>query len=810
MFKLNLKIAWRNLVKNKRYVLINIFGLAIGLGGFIYMVLIFNHERSYDTWDQSLTQIYQVQEYSDYFPTEENASWKNEVDRRLSQVFLDGGENNNVTMVERSSTEGISIEGEKAFLQSGMVCSDSLFFKVMPYHFKYGNAETAFKQPYSIVIKENLALKYFGEQNPIGKTIAIAGGPWKGSEDFYTISGVVSELKTPSILDFEAVYIDDGRSFKFNGILGRGDVARIFVKIPEVNDIKQYNSALQINYLSFKEQLLQQFKGSIAAQIAKNQKPEIKITPISDIYQNPLQGESWPKKLKPVIMLVVLLLLVSIINFVNLSTANASSRAKEIGVRKVNGALKTQLVTQFLLEIFIQCMFALVVALIFLEITIPTLNGYFNLSVYLIDSASQFKLLGQLFLIILLVTLLAGIYPALYLSSFKPQEILKGNFSLSLKGVFIRKTLLAVQFAVTIGFIIGIILINKQINFLRERDNGFVASSLINVRANLLEYTGKGFYQRLKAVDGVENVAYTSGVIGDNMPSSQKFLLDSKQSELKTVGLSFEGLNALGAKLVSGRLFSNHVVEDSVRNVILNESAVKLLSNDVVGKQIRTKDSISLNIIGVIKDIQVAGFEEAVEPSIYVIQSASMSNKVSSYHKQTTLIRYNPLKVKNVIAELNTIFSELNSFYPLKYSLVEDDFAQTLIMHERFEKLVSLFSILSLGLSVLGLFSITAFLIKGRTKEIAIRKILGAERGNLLLMFNKTYIKIVLISNVVAFPLAFILVKEWISTFAFQIDISIWPFVIAFVISMLITIITVSLQARRAIHTNPVKALKYE
>lgn len=810
MFKLNLKIAWRNLLKNKGYVLINIFGLALGLAGFIYMVLIFNHERSYDTWDKSLTQIYQVQEYSNYIPIEENASWKNEVDRRLSRVFLDGGENRNVTMVEKPSTKGISIKDHEAFLQSGMVRSDSLFFKIMPYHFKYGNSETAFKRPYSIVIKENLALKYFGEQNPIGKTIAIAGGPWKGSEDFYTISGVVSELKTPSILDFEAVYIDDGRSFTFNGILGRGDAARIFVKIPEVKDIKQYNRALQINYLPFKEQLLQQFKGSIEEQVAKNQKPEIKITPISNIYQNPLQGESWLKKLQPVIILVILLLLVAIINFVNLSTANASSRAKEIGVKKVNGALKTQLIMQFLLEIFIQCMFALIVALILLEITIPTLNGYFNLNLNLINNDSQLRLLGQLFLIIMLVTLLAGVYPALYLSSFKPQEILKGNFSLSLKGVVIRKTLLAVQFVVTIGFIIGIILINKQINFLKERDNGFVASHLINVRANLLEYTGKGFYQRLKAVDGVENVAYTSGVIGDNMPSSQKFVLDRKQVELKTIGLSFEALDALGAKMVSGRLFSSHVIEDSVKNVIVNESAVKLLSNDVVGKQMRTRDSISLNIIGVIKDIQVAGFENAVEPSIYVIQSRTMSEKISSYHKQTTLIRYNPLKVKNVIAELNTIFSELNSFYPLKYSLVEDDFAQTLIMHERFEKLVSLFSILSLGLSVLGLFSITAFLIKGRTKEIAIRKILGAEQASLLVMFNKTYLKIVLISNIIAFPLAFILIKKWVSTFAFQLDISVWPFVIAFIISIGITIVIVSLQSIKLLNANPVKALKYE
>lgn len=810
MFKLNLKIALRNLLKYKSYVITNIVGLSIGLAGFVFIVLFINYEKSYDTWHPDLENVYQVQEYSDHYPVEDDAKWKNNIDRRLSQLFSENPSlKAGATMVEQRFTQGLTIENGKAFLQDGMVKADSLFFKIMPYHFKYGDSETALKQPYSIVLKENIALKYFGNENPIGKTITIAGGPWNGSEDFYTVSGVISELKTPSVLDFQVLYIDDGRSFKFNGIMGRADAANVFVKIPEIKDLEQYNQALQNDYLELKEKHLQQFKSSVEEKVAKNQKPQIRITPISEVHQQPLEGESWLQKFKPVILLVVLLLLASLINFVNLSTANATSRAKEIGIRKVNGALRTQLVFQFLIEIFIQCTVALIVSLILLEISLPTLNRYFNLNLSLISNLNQFYLIGQLFGIIILITLLSGIYPSLYLSSFKPTEILKGNFSLSLKGVMVRKALLGVQFIITVGFIIGVILINKQINFLKNRDNGFVATQLINVRSNLLDYTGKGFYERLKAVDGVENVAYTSGVIGDNMPSSQQFKFDEKTVELKTVGLSFEGLEALGAKPVSGRLFTRSV-EDSVSNVILNESAAKLWGGNIANKQILTRDSVHLNIVGVIKDIQVAGFEEAVEPSVYIIQSKAMNKKVNTYYKQTTLIRYQPAKIKNVITELNTIFFELNSFYPLKYSLVEEDFAQTLMVHERFEKLVSLFSILSLALSVFGLFSITAFLMKGKTKEIAIRKILGAERNNLLLLFNKGYFKIVLISNLIAFPIAYLLCKKWISSFAYQTDISVWPFVVAFILSILITILTVSFQSLKALKANPVKALKYE
>ncbi len=810
MLKLNLKIALRNLLKYKSYAITNIFGLSIGLAGFIFVILFVNHEKSYDTWHSDLKNVYQVQEYSDHYPVEEDARWKNDIDRRLSQLFsVNASMSSEVTMVEQRSTEGLTVENGKAFLQSGMIKTDSLFFKVMPYQFKYGNPQTAFKQPYSIVLKENLALKYFGDENPIGKTVTIAGGPWKGSEDFYTISGVISELSTPSILEFEAVYIDEGSSFKFNGILGRADAARVFVKMPEIKDLDQFNLALQSDYLELKEKHLQQFKGSIADKIAKNQKPQIKITPISEIYQQPLEGESWLQKFKPVILLVVLLLLASLINFINLSTANASSRAKEIGIRKVNGALRSQLVIQFLLEIFIQCVISVIFSLIILEISLPTLNRYFELNVSLVSNLGQPILIGQISLIIIVTAFLAGIYPALYLSAFKPVEILKGNFSLSLKGVKVRKALLGIQFVITVGFIIGVIFINKQIDFLKNRDNGFTSTQLINVRSNLLQYTGKGFYERLKSVDGVYNVAYTSGVIGDNMPSSQQFKFGEKTTELKTIGLSFEGLDALGAKPIAGRLFTSSI-EDSVSNVILNESASKLWAGNMAGRQIITRDSIHLNVIGVIKDIQVSGFEDAVEPSIYVIQSQSMDRKVSSYHKQTTLIRYDASKVENIIAELNKIFFELNSFYPLRYSFVEEDFSKTLMIHERFEKLVSLFSLLSLALSVFGLVSITAFLMKGKTKEIAIRKILGAERSNLLIMFNKNYLKIVLISNLIAFPLAFVLCKKWISGFAYQADISVWPFIIAFIISMLITILTVSFQSVKALKANPVDAIKYE
>jgi putative ABC transport system permease protein len=804
MFKLNLKIAWRNLLKYKSYTAVNIIGLALGLVGFIFIVLFINHEKSYDTWSPELKNVYQLQEYSDYYTSDDKSHWRSEIDLRLSKVAEKVPLVEAVTHINIAYREvGVTITGKPAFLQKGFRRSDSLFFKVFPFEFKYGNPEEALRVPNSVVLKENLALKYFGNLNPIGKKINIAGGYWNNEEDLYTITGVVRETTTPTTIDFEGIKYD-GSSF-FNEEFG--SPSEIYARVSPLANIEQLNKTLLRTYLPIKDQYLKREKKSLAIAVQSGNTPILKLTALKNVHQEPLKGESWQISLKPIIFLSVLLLLVSIINFINLSISQATSRAKEVGIKKVVGAYRRTLAIQFIIETFLQCLVAMFVALLCVEILLPSLNEFFSLNLSLFNSISIISLLPQLLVLVILVSLLTGIYPSLILSGYKPNQVLKGNFAHGKRGGLVRKGLVAIQFVVSISFIIGILIVNYQLRFLKQRDNGFTATGLINIKADL-RY--EDFYQQLQRINGVKYVGYSSGVIGDKMSDLQNFKYKNSSKALYPFGVSMDGLKALDIRLVKGRLFSKDKVRDTIDNAIINESAEKICGEDMVGKTIYTNDNVAVNIVGVVKDFQIEGFEKKMEPSIYVVQTEKFKGGVETYHKQTTLIRYEQSKTKVVVAGIEAVFRKMNPFYPASYTFVEDDLAEILIEHTRFEKMVAVFSFLSFALSLIGVFALAAFITKQRTKEIAVRKVLGAENSDILVLLNKGYFWVILLANLISFPLVYILADKWLATFAYRINITPLPFVIAFIISITITIITVSLQAWRSIKANPIKALKYE
>jgi len=294
------------------------------------------------------------------------------------------------------------------------------------------------------------------------------------------------------------------------------------------------------------------------------------------------------------------------------------------------------------------------------------------------------------------------------------------------------------------------------------------------------------------------------------MSRIQPFKYKNEVKEMYGLGVNIDGLQALDARLVEGRMFSSKVVRDTIDNAIINESAARLFNENMIGKTIIANDSVGVHIIGVIKDIQVDGFESAVQPSVYYVQTDKYKGGVSGYHKQTALIRFDPLKREHVVREIDRIFLEMNHYYPANYTFVSDDLSAVLVDHIRFEKMLSLFSALSFSLSLFGLFALAAFIIRQRTKEIAIRKVLGAERTDLLLLLNKGQVAMVIIANLIAFPLTYIFMMKWLNTFAYRMEMNAFPFSLAFLASLTVTIITVSLQAGRTLRTSPVQALKYE
>ncbi len=370
MFKLNLKIAWRNLLKNKTYTLVNVLGLALGLAGFIFVLLYINYEKSYDTWDPQLADVYQIQELDHWELKDGKEEWMAAADKRLINLFKTSlsEADEMVAVAEHHKPVSVLLPNGEPFLMQDVSLATSSFFKVFPFRFVYGNASTALANPKSIVLKEGFSKKHFGEISPIGQTIQINEQNWTRPE-LYTITGVVQEPETPFSVDFEILKSmelspadDNFYSFLETYILVKGK--------PSMENL---NKNAQSLYAPFKSALLTR-QGQDVKEFSKNGlAPSVRMIPLQKVHYEPLNGKSWLVQIKPIILLSVLLLLISIINFINMFTAQAAARAKEVGVKKVIGANKKSLMRQFLLETALQCFFALLLGIVLLEGLLPFL-----------------------------------------------------------------------------------------------------------------------------------------------------------------------------------------------------------------------------------------------------------------------------------------------------------------------------------------------------------------------------------------------------------------------------------------------------
>lgn len=802
MFKLNLKIAWRNLLKNRIYTGINVLGLALGLAGFIFILLYVNHEKSYDHWDEQLKDVYQVQEIDHWEIKDGKEIWMGEADKRLVNLFKESlPQVEEITQLKSlGNPRSVILPNTEPFLQYNISVASPTFFAVFPFKFVYGDASTAFNKPESIVIKEQFAKTHFGHVNPVGKVIQINEQNWTTPE-YFTITGVVAEPETPSSVNFEILQYweqheasDDVNSY-----------GETYVKTNKTAVIGVLNQTAKSLYFPFKTALLKRQKQPIEQFMVNGVKPDIRIVPLQEIHHQPITGKSWFDLIKPVILLSTLLLLISIINFVNMFTAQAVSRAKEVGIKKVIGAKRKSLIIQYLSETALQCIIALFLSIILLEGFLPYLNQIFNLSLSFLINTQGVIICIELIGLLILVTLLAGCYPAFVISSYQPQVVLKGNFSNSKKGKSLRSALVGLQFVIAVGFFIGILVISKQMKFMESRDPGFDANAVININAK----GDKTLVTQIKAIDGVQYVGSNNGMISRNQRMTGKYKYNNESNELNTVLVNFEGLQALGVTLIKGRLFNSSNLRDSLNTVILNEALEKKYGGDMLGKYILVDDSIPTQVVGIIKDIQISGFEDLILPTVY---TAAKNNATGYPNKNGVnyVIKFDAQKQKKILASIDQLWKRHYPTYPLTYTFINDDLAKVLIAHQRFKKMLELFSFLSISLSLIGLFSLAAFLTKQRTKEIAIRKILGADNREIFILLNKGYIGLMLIANVVSWPLIYIATDYWLKGFAYRIDVPVLPFVFAFIVSIIITIITVSIQVKNAVKANPINALKYE
>ena len=808
MIKNYLKIAFRNLSRNKTFSLINIMGLAAGLATCLLIMLFIFDESSYDKHHEDGDRLFRI------------ASKTKEGDWAAGPGPLAGGLKNDMPEVEQVTriltfpdieTMLLKYEtksGSKQFFESNGLYVDSTFFQLFTYDFKFGNAAIALNQPNSIILSEALASKFFNNENPVGKTIVITT-PF--GEFGYTVNAVFSNKRRSHI---PANYLLSMRnSDMWNWVQQQtrwatNNIFFTYVKLKKGTDPKAF------------EQKLNPFfeRHAGAAMKAAGFSKTLFIQPVKDIYLhssigNEIGANGNINYLYVLGSIAAFILMIACINFMNLSTARSQKRAKEVGVRKVMGAEKSSLVWQFLGESFLLCMVALALALTLTWILLPVFNSLTQKNMRPFDEPA---LLVGIVGLALLTGILSGLYPAFYLSSFKPVSVLKGKILNNFSAAAIRKGLVVFQFTISICLVFAAVVIWQQLNHLKNQQLGFNKSQQIVLPLQQAYKSSESNYIALKN-ELLKNPAVRSVTSGSSYPgipdlNDMLFYPEGKTPadivDIRLCAIENDYIETLGLKLLSGRSFSKEFTADSA-SIILNEAAVQQLGykpENAVGKKIQFDFGelhSALQIVGVVKNFNFESLHNEIKP--YGFTTGMFANKYGYVIASLQSKDYSRL-----VYDIEKIWMKLNPDTPFEYSFLDQDFQRNYEREQRTSSVIVYFTFIAIVIACLGLFGLAAFSAEQRTKEIGIRKVLGASVGNVTTLLSEDFIRLVIIAIVIASPLAWLVMNNWLEEFAYRIDISWWMFLLAGSIAIVIAMITVSFHAVKAAVANPVKSLRTE
>ncbi|HUX84070.1 MAG TPA: FtsX-like permease family protein, partial [Chitinophagaceae bacterium] len=542
-------------------------------------------------------------------------------------------------------------------------------------------------------------------------------------------------------------------------------------------------------------------KSSLSSFIRSGNRFGLRLLPFENLHLHPPSGPSPMQKILSLTLLALMLLWIGISNYTNLAIVQAMTRAREIGVRKVLGARRTQIALQILVESFCQCSAALFLGLILVELLLPWFNGAFGTSISLWYSQSPGTLMIQLLAILLGTTLLAGAYPALVISGYASSRVLKGNFSRSREGALVRQILILLQFGISVVFFTGLVIVNRQVHFLEHRDPGFSAVGLIN----LSDIRDSAVEERIRRIPGVIAVGPSTQVMGSSMEFQIPVRYQGRQVSLSQSSVGLQSLQALNVHLISGRLFSDQSGQDKYNSVVVNQSAARALGGDVIGQTIMENDTVAQQIIGVIGDYQFEGFNQPILPTLYAVNHRGPSSNMPNL-----LVRYNPLQERRVIASIRTIWKSVHPGYLIHYNFLTKQYAKLLQDDTRFLHIIQTFTGLSILLSLMGIFALSAFTAGERSREIGVRRVMGATVTDILRLLNRDFVLLVALANLAGWPVAFLLGRQWLNGFVFRIAMPLYAFFWAGVLTLLVTILTVTFQAYHTAAANPAQTLRHE
>nr|WKN39847.1 ABC transporter permease [Tunicatimonas sp. TK19036] len=805
MIKNYLKIALRNLARHKQMTLINVLGLAVGMAACIVILLFVQYELSYDRYHEKADRIYRI--------SREFYNSDKETNLHLGHLappfkpFLVEDFPGIIQASARLLGDSPLMtykEGDVQIVEDDFFFAEPEVFDIFSFPFVEGNPATALSEPNTVVITESTAQKYFGDESPMGKTLNY------NQQVDIKVTGVVKDVPGNSHFHFNML-----ASFVMvENFLGEEEMMSnwgsnnyaTYILLPE-----GYNPAdLEAQFPDFIDKHVTGDSDVMASEWTA-----LHLWPLTDIHlhshlDSEIEANGDIAYVYIYTIIALFIMVIACINFINLTTARATRRAKEVGVRKVMGAEKASLIKQFLSESVLVALFALVVAAVLVSLVLPYFNDF-------VDKSLSFNVLQNPFLlvlllgIVLLVGMISGSYPAFYLSAFQPARILRSSKGNSKGNSYLRSGLVILQFVISIALIIGVVTVEGQLDYVKSKPLGFNQENLVVLPANQAIFDQ---YEELKA-QLLTQPGITDVTLSSRVPSGR--LLDSQGGQvevngemkgldfrLANVDVDHDFINSFGIKLLAGRNFDINRASDSTEAFIVNESAIRAIGYDSPEEAIDKEMTYAGRrgrIIGVTEDFHFESLHQSISPIVFYITSRQVFNLVA---------RIQPDAMSETMDYLKDRWSYLMPGYPFDYYLIGDRFQGQYDLEDRLSQIVQYFSILAIFIAMLGLIGLASYTAEQRVKEIGIRKVLGASVGQILLLLTTGFTRLIVIAFLVACPLAYYFMSRWLDTFAYHDSLNIWVFALAGFAALMVAWLTVGSQTISAATRNPVHSLRSE
>ena len=803
------KIFIYHLKQSKLFSFLNVLGLSIGVAGVIFAILYWNNENAYDQWNPEKENVYQV--LNKIGGTGD--TW--------ATCSIPFGETCKATIPEIEAIAffntwyneaPIKYKNQKV-MDKKITGADNGFFDVFPFPIVKGAKTNILKEDNSVAISEESAKLLFKDEDPIGKSVNY-------DSKVYTVKSIYRLIRPSSIEP----------NFIFGGVRREQDKDSwgnfnygLMVKTKKGTDPIAVLKKMQ--NIDFINRTLKDAKasGQTAEQyIKENGQTTVIIDQLktarlhgtkSSGGRNFPEGRGNLQLLYIMVGLSILILTLSLVNYINLATASAIKRAKEVGVRKIVGATKNQIIAQFIFETAIIVILAIIFALAIVELSLPYYNTF--LSKTLTMNGGEFYL--QLIFIFGLVIVLAGIFPAIYISNFETLKVLKGNFSRSKSGIWIRNSMLIFQFGIAAFFIIGALIVNSQVDYMMNKELGFTGDQIIRVPFNTPDRLKRTedyltMKQEIKKLSGIQEISTFAGSFGNSTGSSSGFTHNGVFVQPRNVEMDFGFLEMMKIKIVQGRDLSPKFASDSIDNWLINETLAKTLNlknpiNTIISSGWgNEKGNMKFKVVGVVKDFHITGLQDKVPPMVFINLKTLKWNNFNNIY-----VKVSPNNLSETLAKLKSYWEKnVNPDYPFDYEFVNKDFAKTYQEQVKQKNVFFILNLVVIIIAIFGLFALASFSMERRLKEIAIRKTLGAETDILLKELSKQYVIFCLMGFLIGIVPAYILLQKWLENFAFRINVSVVPFTVALVSLLVLTLMIVLAKAYQVTKIDILKYLKYE